>query len=366
MDDLLLETLLLQASWSSKNTPEMKRRGVIVRDEVPAFLGRHAARLAESIGVARDDLGIEGRDGTGLKTEIPWIRVHSKKRSGSATSGWYVVYLFSGKGDRVYLSLNQGTTVWTGGDYAPRGVKELQARVDWARPLIGPLAGPRPDLHQQIDLQATRELGRGYERGNVVAIEYRRDALPTADVLVRDLLFMAELLGVIYLGEDANPFIPGDVAPELQEAREAATRTSGGRKRATKGQGFALTAEQRRAIERHSVRRAIDYFEQDGWTVEDVGATRSYDLVARRDAERLHIEVKGTTSRGAEVVLTRSEVQAQRDLMPANALVVVHSILLDNATTPPSASGGMLHCIAPWVVDDADLTAISYFYRTGL
>ncbi|MEU7006771.1 DUF3578 domain-containing protein [Streptomyces sp. NPDC046332] len=66
--------------------------------------------MAGALEVARDALGIEGPDGTGLKTEVPWVRVYDPAMSPSATTGWYAVYLFSGTGDRVYLFLNQGTT----------------------------------------------------------------------------------------------------------------------------------------------------------------------------------------------------------------------------------------------------------------
>ncbi|WP_078998677.1 MrcB family domain-containing protein [Streptomyces sp. WM4235] len=66
--------------------------------------------MAAALDVPLAEVGIEGRDGTGLKTEIAWARVYSQRRSPSATAGWYIVYRSSASGDRVYLSLNQGTT----------------------------------------------------------------------------------------------------------------------------------------------------------------------------------------------------------------------------------------------------------------
>lgn len=76
------------------------------------------------------------------------------------------------------------------------------------------------------------------------------------------------------------------------------------------------------------------------------------------------MEVKGTTSAGLEVILTRAEVEKQRKYYPDNALVVVHSIKLDRTGVEPTASGGILHCTSPWAVEDEDLTVISYAYRT--
>lgn len=367
MQSLLEEVLRLQLEWSANNTPEMGRRGVVARSDVPKILRTYHDQLAAAMDVPPADLGIQGRDGTGMKTEIPWIRVFSKLRSPSATTGWYVVYLFSADGDRLYLSLNQGTTTWTGTDFAPRKPGELKARVDWARPLIATELAARPDLVKEIDLQARKTaLGPGYEAGNVVAVEYRRGSVPTQTTLVDDLLFMVTLLGALYRAAELVSGAPGDPAPEIVEATEAAEKSAGRRTVYHRGQGFHLTAEERRIVELHSVRMAIDHLAAQGWVVKDFGAKESFDLLGTKDGDMLHVEVKGTTSEGAQVVLTRAEVEQQRKVAPANALIVVHSIRLDRSTTPATAAGGVLRLVSPWTIEDGDLTAVSYFYRTGL
>ncbi|WP_405903161.1 DUF3578 domain-containing protein [Streptomyces sp. NBC_00656] len=370
MDDLLGSVLDLQGAWTASNTDEMRKRGVHIRQGLPALLREHSAALANVLGVAVEELGVEGRDGTGLKTEIPWVRVCAREQSPSATTGWYVVYLFSAAGDRVYLSLNQGTTVWTGGDFKARKVEDLRARVGWALPLLAERMATRSDLHQAISLGARTQLGRGYEPGNVVAVEYFREALPSQDVLIMDLLYMLSLLRIVYAAELLAPHIPGDPTPEVLEAEQSAAVVAGRRssRRATRptrsGQGFRLTAAERRAIERRSVHVATHFFEAQGWSVKDVGDRESFDLLLRRGEERLHAEIKGTTSAGNDVILTRAEVEKQRRYYPANALVVVHSIVLDRTEEEPVASGGVLHCLSPWLIADEDLTVISYAYRT--
>ncbi|MFF3067169.1 MrcB family domain-containing protein [Kitasatospora sp. NPDC057936] len=370
MDVLMGEVLDLQRVWSAQNTTEMKRRGVVVRKELSAQLAAHVEAIAETLGTPVEDVGIEGRDGTGLKTEIPWTRVFSQDRSPSATTGWYIVYLFSSSGDRVYLSLNQGTTVWTGTDFAPRKPEELRARVVWARPLIAASASARNDLVQNIDLQARKShLGAGYEAGNVVAIEYLRDRIPDQETLIADVLFMTSLLAEVYRGEATALHIPGEAAPEVLETVEVAARAAGRRTRPSKGargQGFRLTVDERRAVELRAVRMATDYFEAQGWEVKDVGAKESFDLLLSRGEERLHAEVKGTTSEGGQVVLTRAEVERQRALAPHNALVVVHSIDLDRTSALAVATGGVLSCTSPWTIEENDLTVVSYLYTTGL
>ncbi|MFJ3707293.1 MrcB family domain-containing protein [Streptomyces sp. NPDC090053] len=371
MDDLLGSVLDLQGAWTASNTDEMRRRGVHIRQGLPALLKERSSALAVALGVAVDELGVEGRDGTGLKTEIPWVRVFGREQSPSATTGWYVVYLFSAAGDRVYLSLNQGTTVWTGGDFKARKVEDLRARVGWARPFLTEQIAGRTDLHEEIALDARTSLGRGYGPGNVIAIEYSREALPAQQVLITDLLYMLGLLRTVYDAERLAPHIPGDPTPEVLEAEQGAAVVAGRRSRAAarlarSGQGFRLTAPERRAIERHSVQMATVFFEAQGWSVKDVGDRESFDLLLKRGEERLHAEIKGTTSAGHDVILTRAEVEKQRQYYPANALVVVHSIVLDRTAEEPVASGGVLHCASPWGIADEDLTVISYAYRTAV
>ncbi|MFB6935249.1 MrcB family domain-containing protein [Streptomyces chartreusis] len=315
------------------------------------------------------DFAVEGRDGTGLKSEIPWVRVFGREESPSSTTGWYVVYLFSASGRHVYLSLNQGTTIWTGGVFKPRRLADLRARVDWALPLLAEGTAGRPDLHRTIELDARNPLGRGYEPGNVLAIAYERDQLPAQETLLDDLHFMTGLLGTLYKAERLTPYIPGDPTPEVVEAEQSAAKTAGWRthsraRPSRSGQGFLLTSDERRAIERHSVRIATKHFEAQGWKVKDVGDKESFDLLLTRGERRLHAEVKGTTSAGREVILTRAEVEKQRRYYPDNALVVVHSIELDRTQEEPAPSGGVLHCTSPWLVEDDDLTVISYVYRT--
>ncbi|MEU3758476.1 MrcB family domain-containing protein [Streptomyces albogriseolus] len=366
MRELLGEVLDLQKVWRSENTKEMERRGLIIRDEIPDWLRAHREAIAQALGVPPEKVGVEGRDATGRKSQIPWTRVYSTDRSPRSTTGWYVVYLFSASGDRVYLSLMQATTVWTDGEFKPRKAAALKSRVAWARPVVASQAAKREDLANAIQLNARTKVGRSYALGNVVAIEYMREALPDPEVLVEDLLYMASLLAAVYKAESAAPHLPGDIAPEVVEAEESASKAAGRRSARHPGQGFLLTGEERRAVESHSVHMASEHFKAQGWSVQDVGTKKPYDLHLSRGQETLRVEVKGTTSDGSQVILTRSEVEHQRKFAPSNALVIVHSITLDRAVEPAVATGGTLECISPWVIDDGNLTVVSYIYRSGI
>lgn len=361
--DDIEEVLLLQTEFASANTPSMRRRGELVRNVIADQVRDLLPGLAAEAAV--HDLRVQGRDGTGLKTEIPWLRVYSESRSERPTAGWYVVFLFAAAGDRVCLSLNQGTTQWTGVDFRPRPEHELKARVAWARTV---LASEEPDYpagwSEDIALDAARTpLGRQYEIGNVIAAEYGIDAVPSDEQIEDDLRRALRWLGALYRAETAGIPVPGEVPPEVLDAEQAIERAAG---RPGKRAGFRLSVADKKAIEEYAVAVATAHLEGLGYAVKDVGAKESYDLDATRNGERVKVEVKGTTSLGQEVVLTRNEVLLHQKECPNTALAVVHSILLDRSVSPPSASGGTLVHTQPWAPLDEDLVAMSYRYATGL
>lgn len=78
MRETLKRVAELQPQWSHKNNAEMQERGQLVRHAGPDWLGAFSTDLAEAIGIPPDDLIVEGRDGTGPKTEVPWFRFGSR------------------------------------------------------------------------------------------------------------------------------------------------------------------------------------------------------------------------------------------------------------------------------------------------
>jgi hypothetical protein len=360
VQDLLEEILLLQSEWTSKNTPDMKRRGELVRHECASWLRDQLPRLAHLVPESVQDLAVEGRDGTGLKTEVPWVRVHSLARSPSATEGWYVVYLFSALGDRVYLSLIQGTTRWENGEFRPRPPAELAARVAWARKQLGSSLDARPDLVQEIVLDSRKsDLGRGYEQGTVAAFAYPIDAIPQPAMLAHDLDFLVQALGVLHQAEDSALDLPGEPAPEVSDALVAVERAAG---RRIRGRGYRLTAPEKKAIELRAMRLAVEFLTKEGYSAKDVGATHSYDVHASRDGVTLYVEVKGTTSPGVEVILTKNEVELHLREHPNTMLIVASDIVLNRTSDPPTANGGVLRVVHPWLISPTSLDPLAYRY----
>ncbi len=97
--------------------------------------------------------------------------------------------------------------------------------------------------------------------------------------------------------------------------------------------------------------------------MKDVGASKSYDLDVRRGSEHLYVEVKGTTSTGEEVILTRAEVELHQSQHPSTVLMVVAGIDLDRSVSPPAATGGSLSVVHPWMIEADAWTVVAYRYK---
>lgn len=124
------------------------------------------------------------------------------------------------------------------------------------------------------------------------------------------------------------------------------------------GQGFGLNAQERRVVELHAMNLARRHFELD-WEVIDVSSNSSFDLFCKRGSEELRIEVKGTTTAGDSIILTRNEVKEAAE--PGYVLFVVSEIELDSTTAAePIASGGRCRKIYPVQLDNHELMPLSF------
>jgi hypothetical protein len=116
------------------------------------------------------------------------------------------------------------------------------------------------------------------------------------------------------------------------------------------------------AVEALAMNRATEFYSMD-WNVEDVHGTKSYDLICRRQGEVKHVEVKGTTTDGMEVILTPNEVKHARE-NPCTALFVVSNITIQRAEDGTvTATGGKCHRYDPWQLDDGILKPLGFRYQ---
>jgi hypothetical protein len=153
-----------------------------------------------------------------------------------------------------------------------------------------------------------------------------------------------------------------DTGAEVTEAIEVIASITGKPRKSSK-QGFQSTPEVRRAIELKAMSIAIDYFQNEGWLVEDVSHRESYDLKCNRQQEEVYVEVKGTTSEGSQILLTPNEVLHTQQNYPNTALFVVSHLQVNNSGEEVEVTGGEIQLIMPWLLKNDDLKAIGYECR---
>jgi hypothetical protein len=363
------EVLELQTQYTSKNTPAMQRRGILIRKEIAASLSENLDRFKSRIEIAIEDLWVQGKDGDGNKAEIPWVRIGSKELSPSAMKGWYVVFLFSATGSNCYLSLGHSSMIYDGDSTEKRYQKPLPPELAhemmrWGREKLQLSEIKVPGLKFQMDLEAKGVLAEAYNRTSLCGFEYSKQNIPTDEQIIGDVELLLEMLSKIYLLQDTDATIPGSESPEHQEAVAAIAQAAGRDLTGPRRQGRSrLPQAHKKVIEERAVEVAMKYLEKKGFTnIEDVGKNHSYDIDAKLNDINFYIEVKGTISLGEKVVLTKNEVLLHRQEYPNNALIVVSQIELDR-DEPPSARGGKVLFISPWKIDDGDLDALGYDYR---
>jgi len=119
----------------------------------------------------------------------------------------------------------------------------------------------------------------------------------------------------------------------------------------------------RKAIERHAMDWALEYFKNEGYEVDDVGSTESYDIYALNDAdEELHIEVKGSSASSVAVELTDGEVNHWSDEYE-RVLVVVDEISWIKKADAIETSGGRQRVWRHWELEPTDSSLIPIRYR---
>lgn len=160
-------------------------------------------------------------------------------------------------------------------------------------------------------------------------------------------------------------------SPEVSDARAEVERLAGKTQRGSgpkhqKARVKRLSAEQRRSVELRAMKVAESYLKSQGWSsVVDTSAGNPFDFHCKRSGAEIWVEVKGTTSTGSSVVLTRNEVAHHRSVHPRSSLIIVHGIRLSGKYRTV-ASEGTLFEICPWRIRDVDLDPIGFDYTTGL
>lgn len=163
--------------------------------------------------------------------------------------------------------------------------------------------------------------------------------------------------------------LPAAVVELLPNLRAVAPRprrvppSSSAARPGTKAINRAVEAVVRKAIERHAVDWALNFFGNLGFEVEDVGDTESYDIYAlSEDLEEFHVEVKGSSTPSTSVNLTDGEVKHWGPSY-RRVLVVVDRISWKRTSNGRiSTSGGRPRVWWDWEIDFDLLEPTQYRY----
>jgi len=130
---------------------------------------------------------VEGSTGAGNWADISWVAVLDRAITSTTQHGYYIVYLLSKDGTRLYLTLNQGCKKLSDDIRKQPAKHELERRAAIMRArLKGRLMrlGAKPIT---LGTPASHRLGPLYEAGHVVGAHYQTHALPPETELVADL-----------------------------------------------------------------------------------------------------------------------------------------------------------------------------------
>lgn len=140
---------------------------------------------------------VQASAGQGGWTHTPWAVLLDPAVTSSVEEGFYVVYLLSKGGNRLYLTLNQGCTSLKdeAGLSTARERLEQRAAIMWSRAS----AHAKHLRPIRMDLSVTSKVWRGklYERGAVAGIEYQLASLPSEALMRAHLDEALQLYGVI-------------------------------------------------------------------------------------------------------------------------------------------------------------------------
>jgi hypothetical protein len=347
MRETLRRICELQLLYTSETTPDMKERGRLIRRVLAGDLRALEEPLAAALGPFGHDFFVEGSDGITRKTELAWTRFCSKEMSPRPTDGFYVVLHFSTDGSGVNIVVGCSSSRFQNGSSVPLPLEQLDERCEWARQIVLESRGTLAPFTDTNDFGARAPLPKSFERASAIVKKIAYDDIED-NVMEQYLVEAAEMLRVIYVaqsqGRELSPADQSELA--MQDITRPASKAS-------RGQGYGLTAAERMAVELRAMDIAEEWLRTEGYKPKNTAAKKPYDFEAKKDDKILYVEVKGTTSdTGHAIGMTHGEVALHQQEKGHTALMLVTGIRLDRKQTPPSASGGTLEALVGWDIDE--------------
>lgn len=129
----------------------------------------------------------------------------------------------------------------------------------------------------------------------------------------------------------------------------------------SKRQGYSSDPAYRRAVESYSMNRAIEHYANMG-VVKDTSKENPYDLLVE-GSNPFTVEVKGTSSDGSCILLTRNEVFHNQEHSPATELFILRKIKVSRNGENVVCEDGEPFIIQAWSPKNDDLFPTQFEYR---
>lgn len=340
------EIASLQQQYSSDNTPEMERRGILIRSELPNAIKENWDVYKDSIGQFSSDLKIEGKDGIGRKTQAPWVRIYSEALSPSATTGFYVVIHFSTSGQYCFVTIGCGASKWDSdkGDLVSYSDEEIRSKVTWALQALKKAGKDTSHFSDRINIGSTLKLPMSFEKATILCKTYEVSRLSKEQV--SDTICKAlTLLSTIYEHcSELNDLPQSDISKaEIESVINPSKKNLNSR------QGYGLSGPERKAVELRAMDVTFEYLSKLGYKLKDTSAKHPYDYLATIDGTDIKIEVKGTTSGIVDsIMMTSNEVELHKRDAGSTALAIVSDIEFIERGENAKCQGGTIEYFYPW------------------
>lgn len=156
----------------------------------------------------RPDLLVNISVGQGNWATVPWIALLNTKITRSTQEGIYVVFLIATSLDRIFLTLNQGTTNLVRTLGQPEAQKRMLDVARKTRALVHDLGPAGFILDNEISLGGNGWLAKNYEIGTIAHTDFSVDDIP-------DDNRMNDLLKVVLDAYDRAVDLPQPESPTL-------------------------------------------------------------------------------------------------------------------------------------------------------
>nr|WP_246408258.1 DUF3578 domain-containing protein [Microvirga lupini] len=178
-----------------------------------AFFVRRDLKQAVQDSLSKEGKGliVEGSAGAGNWATVPWVSIFDPVVTKGATTGYYVVYLFSASKPVVHLSLNQGTTA-VRAEFGGATREVLQDRAGLMRrrlPEFSAKISAKP-----IYLGSSRVLPADYEAGHALGFTYELGSMPSEEQLQADLQVLVRAYRALTFRGGLDPSAEGGAHEE--------------------------------------------------------------------------------------------------------------------------------------------------------